>query len=115
MDFICGIEGVWIEVHTTITTASHSSPHLHPCPPAPSLFLLRSRFKPLHSAVMRERIDFICGKEGVGLEDGAFELLAEVSDGDLRKAVTTLQSAVRLAGSEVNRYEGGGKRERWGR
>jgi replication factor C subunit 2/4 len=59
---------------------------------------------------MRERIDYICGKEGVGLEGGAFELLAEVSEGDLRKAVTTLQSAVRLAGSVVNRYgeRGGG-------
>lgn len=61
------------------------------------------RFKPLHAGVMEERIQYICSKEGVELGPGAFQLLGEVSEGDLRKAVTTLQSAVRLAGNTVTR------------
>ena len=39
--------------------------------------------------------------EGVTLEDGGMEALSRVSNGDLRKAITTLQSAVRLKGSQV--------------
>ena len=35
-------------------------------------------------------------EEGVELRPGAMETLAKVSGGDLRKAITTLQSAVRL-------------------
>lgn len=61
------------------------------------------RFKPLHNAVMKDRIYFICGKEGVTLEPGAFSLLATISGGDLRKAVTTLQSAARLSSGSVDR------------
>lgn len=51
------------------------------------------RFRPLHQGVMRDRIDFVCAKESVALEPDAFQLLASISGGDLRKAVTTLQSA----------------------
>ena len=34
--------------------------------------------------------------EGVSLGEGAMDTLGKVSGGDLRKAITTLQSAVRL-------------------
>ena len=34
--------------------------------------------------------------EGVELQPGAMDTLGKVSNGDLRKAITTLQSAVRL-------------------
>lgn len=61
------------------------------------------RFRPLHQGVMRDRIDFVCAKESVALEPDAFQLLASISGGDLRKAVTTLQSAVRLSGGSVDR------------
>jgi DNA polymerase III delta prime subunit len=47
---------------------------------------------------MSERILHICSKEDVTLQDGAMACLSKVSGGDLRKAITTLQSAVRLAG-----------------
>ena len=35
-------------------------------------------------------------EEGVKLEPGAMETLGKVAGGDMRKAITTLQSAVRL-------------------
>uniref|UniRef100_A0A061RFM7 Replication factor C subunit 2/4 n=2 Tax=Tetraselmis sp. GSL018 TaxID=582737 RepID=A0A061RFM7_9CHLO len=59
------------------------------------------RFKPFGEAVMSERILHICGSEGVSLEEGAMACLGKVSGGDLRKAITTLQSAVRLGGKDV--------------
>eukprot|EP00873_Tetraselmis_striata_P019827 jgi/Tetstr1/440091/TSEL_028449.t1 len=59
------------------------------------------RFKPFQQAVMSERILRICGEEGVTLQDGAMLSLSKVSGGDLRKAITTLQSAVRLGGNDV--------------
>jgi replication factor C subunit 2/4 len=62
------------------------------------------RFRPLHQEVMSDRLHFICGKEGVTLQQEALKLLAEVAGGDLRKAVTTLQSAVRLSGVQVSRW-----------
>lgn len=61
------------------------------------------RFRPLHREVMSDRLHFICAKEGVVLQDEALGLLAQVAGGDLRKAVTTLQSAVRLGGVQVDR------------
>lgn len=51
----------------------------------------------------QDRITFICGKEGVELTPEAFELLSSISGGDLRKAVTTLQSAARLADKRVDK------------
>lgn len=60
------------------------------------------RFRPLHKEAMAERIQFICDKEQVQLEGDVVETLSQVSGGDLRRAITTLQSAVRLAGSPVS-------------
>lgn len=76
----------------------HSRPTSSSCP-APSS----------GSCHPQDRIDYICGKEGVNLEPEAFQLLATISGGDLRKAVTTLQSAVRLSGGHVDRWVNGGK------
>jgi replication factor C subunit 2/4 len=55
------------------------------------------RFKPLHPEAMQGRIAYICEKEGVEMLPGAMGALGRVSGGDMRKAVTTLQSAARLA------------------
>ncbi len=65
--------------------------------------LLSRRFKPLHQQVMHERIRYICAAEGVQCEGEALDTLSRVSAGDLRRAITTLQSAVRLAGPTVSR------------
>jgi replication factor C subunit 2/4 len=59
------------------------------------------RFKPFDEAVMSDRIAHICAAEGVEMEQGAMATLGRVSGGDLRKAITTLQSAVRLKGAVI--------------
>ncbi|CAL5218787.1 g509 [Coccomyxa viridis] len=59
------------------------------------------RFQPLHGGIMSARIAHICKEEGVTLEAGAMDTLGKVAGGDMRKAITTLQSAVRLRGMKV--------------
>jgi replication factor C subunit 2/4 len=56
------------------------------------------RFKPLGEEVMGERIQFIADKENVTLGEGSKEAVSVHSGGDLRKAITLLQSAARLFG-----------------
>ncbi|XP_072264269.1 replication factor C subunit 4 [Pyxicephalus adspersus] len=60
------------------------------------------RFKPLADGIQRQRLVDICKKENVNITNEAISRLVEVSEGDLRKAITFLQSATRLtAGKEV--------------
>jgi replication factor C subunit 2/4 len=59
------------------------------------------RFKPLQGDVINARVEHICAAEGVELAEGTLEALAQVSGGDMRRAITTLQSATRLKGSPV--------------
>lgn len=54
------------------------------------------RFKPLDESNARARLEEIAKAEGVVVEDGVIDSLIRVSDGDLRKAITFLQSAARL-------------------
>ena len=55
------------------------------------------RFKPLSDTAIRERIRLICDAENLTLkDDDAFKLLIDSSEGDMRKAITTLQSCSRL-------------------
>ena len=61
------------------------------------------RFKPLQGEIIEERINHICRAEGVEITPEAMTALGEVSGGDMRKTITTLQSAVRLRGSPVER------------
>ncbi|TGO91676.1 hypothetical protein BPOR_0021g00210 [Botrytis porri] len=57
------------------------------------------RFKSLDKGNAVVRVREIAGKEGVRLEEGAVEALIKCSEGDLRKAITYLQSAARLVGA----------------
>lgn len=57
------------------------------------------RFKSLDQGNAKKRLEEIAQKEGVLLEDGAIDALIRCSDGDLRKAITFLQSAARLVGA----------------
>ncbi|CZR50488.1 probable replication factor protein [Phialocephala subalpina] len=57
------------------------------------------RFKSLDQGNARMRVEDIAQKEGVKLEDGAADMLIKCSEGDLRKAITFLQSAARLVGA----------------
>lgn len=57
------------------------------------------RFKSLDQGNAKKRLEEIAEKEGVALEDGAVDALIKCSEGDLRKAITFLQSAARLVGA----------------
>jgi len=54
------------------------------------------RFKPLDSQNAKARLEEIAVLEEVKMEDGVVDALIKVSDGDLRRAITYLQSAARL-------------------
>ncbi|PBP27362.1 activator 1 41 kDa subunit [Diplocarpon rosae] len=57
------------------------------------------RFKSLDVGNAKKRVEEIAEKEGVKLEEGAADTLIRCSEGDLRKAITFLQSAARLVGA----------------
>lgn len=57
------------------------------------------RFKSLDQGNTKRRLESIAEAEGVRLEDGAVDALIRSSEGDLRKAITFLQSAARLVGA----------------
>lgn len=58
------------------------------------------RFQPIAEPLMLERLVYICQNENVTYtNDKVLRHLIEFCDGDLRQAITTLQSAYRLAGS----------------
>ncbi|KAK4648853.1 Subunit of heteropentameric Replication factor C (RF-C) [Podospora bellae-mahoneyi] len=57
------------------------------------------RFKSLDQGNAKKRLEEIAEKEKVGLDEGAVEGLINCAEGDLRKAITYLQSAARLVGA----------------
>ncbi|KAK2682794.1 AAA ATPase domain [Fusarium oxysporum f. sp. vasinfectum] len=59
------------------------------------------RFKSLDQSNAKRRLEEIAEKEGVALEDGAVDALIKCSEGDLRKAITFLQSAARLVSANA--------------
>lgn len=60
------------------------------------------RFKPLSEEIMSSRILHICKEEGLNLDSEALSSLSAISQGDLRRAITYLQGAVRLFGSTIS-------------
>jgi replication factor C subunit 2/4 len=66
------------------------------------------RFKSLDQSNAKKRLMEIAEKEGVPLEDGAVDALIKCSEGDLRKAITFLQSAARLVGASASDKDGEG-------
>ncbi|CRK23289.1 hypothetical protein BN1708_013661 [Verticillium longisporum] len=71
----------------------------YPCPPFKIIIL---RFKSLDQGNAKRRLEEIAKNEGVELEEGAVDALIKCSEGDLRKAITFLQSAARLVGATEN-------------
>lgn len=57
------------------------------------------RFKTLDQGNAKKRLEDIAVNEDVKLEPGAVETLFKCSEGDLRKAITFLQSVARLVGA----------------
>jgi replication factor C subunit 2/4 len=60
------------------------------------------RFKSLDPGNAKKRLEEIADAEGVKLEAGAVDTLIKSSEGDLRRAITFLQSAARLVGAETS-------------
>jgi len=58
------------------------------------------RFKPVPASVLESRLLAIAESEGVLVEPQAIAVLIQVTEGDMRQAITTLQSAARLKGSK---------------
>ncbi|XP_073833842.1 replication factor C subunit 4 [Musca autumnalis] len=58
------------------------------------------RFKPLGEVQIIERLKHICELEGVSIEEDAFKSIVNISGGDMRRAITTLQSCYRLKGAQ---------------
>lgn len=58
------------------------------------------RFKPLAPAKVIERLQLICREENVIVDDNVFQFIVDISDGDMRRAITTLQSCHRLRGGD---------------
>lgn len=54
------------------------------------------RFKPLDNENMVKRLEFIAADQAVSMEPGVVNALVECSGGDMRKAITFLQSAANL-------------------
>ena len=56
------------------------------------------RFKPLNESMILERLTFICKEENIQCDDQTMNKLVETSGGDMRRAITSLQSCARLKG-----------------
>jgi replication factor C subunit 2/4 len=57
------------------------------------------RFKPLSHETLTQRVQTVATNEGIQLSPNTLDTIMQVSRGDLRKAITTLQSAHRMFGS----------------
>jgi len=62
------------------------------------------RFKLLAKDILHARLDMIIKEENVTISEEGIEAIIKTSEGDLRKAITTLQSSYRLrGGSEIRK------------
>ena len=87
-----------MEMYTTsvrfILLANYPSGIIEPIQSRCSLF----RFSPLPKDAVINRLKEIASKEGVKVTDEALEAIWDVSQGDMRKAINTLQAAASLGG-----------------
>lgn len=60
------------------------------------------RFKSLAREKIIERLQYICHEENVQIDDDVFDIIVDLSDGDMRRAITTLQSCFRLKVGQGN-------------
>ena len=59
------------------------------------------RFKPLGIPAMKERLRLVCTSESVEAPDETLDAVLKISNGDMRKAITFIQSASQLYGGSV--------------
>ncbi|PHT32726.1 Replication factor C subunit 4 [Capsicum baccatum] len=80
----------------------------YPCPPFKIIILdeadsmTQDAQNALRQEIMGSRILHICKEEGLNLDSEALSTLSSISQGDLRRAITYLQSAARLFGSSIS-------------
>jgi replication factor C subunit 2/4 len=88
-----------MEVHSSVTRfcliCNYVSRIIQPLVSRCAVF----RFKPLSPEAMKARLAFIGTEEGLSLADDTLDALLRVSHGDLRRAITTMQSGTALFGS----------------
>jgi len=75
-----------------ILIANYSSKIIEPIQSRCAIF----RFQPLKDEDIAERIKYIAEKEGVELTEDGLEAILYVAEGDLRRAINTLQAAAAL-------------------
>ncbi|KAL0482485.1 replication factor C subunit 2/4 [Acrasis kona] len=59
------------------------------------------RFKALEPTLLRKRLSEVAEKEQVKVTNDALDRIVDVSEGDMRRALTVLQSATRTFGKEI--------------
>lgn len=59
------------------------------------------RFKSLSEDKIIERLQFICKEESVSADDDVYKSIVDISGGDMRRAITMLQSVYRLKGGNT--------------
>jgi replication factor C subunit 2/4 len=59
------------------------------------------RFKALDETLLTERLELICEKEGIKATKESLKEMMNISSGDMRRAITLLQSAKMMFGKEI--------------
>ena len=62
---------------------------------------LQFNLKRLTPRLIRDRLEFICGEEGVSAEEGALALIARAADGSVRDALSLLDQAIAFCAGEL--------------
>ncbi len=75
-----------------ILSCNYSSKIIEPIQSRCALF----RFRPLKEDAIKERIQYIAGKEGITITEDALVNLLSSSEGDLRRAINMLQSSAAI-------------------
>ncbi len=81
-----------------ILACNYSSRIIEPIQSRTAVF----RFLPLPESAIKDRLRYIAEKEGVVVSDGGLDAIVYVSEGDLRRAINTLQT-VSVVGKEIDK------------
>lgn len=73
--------------------------HVNKVIPALQSRCTRFKFKPLPIQYVANKLKYVANAESINIDAGTVEHLAAASDGDMRKGMNVLQSAVLLKGS----------------
>jgi len=76
-----------------ILSCNYSSKIIEPIQSRCALF----RFKPLTDEQIKERLKYIAENEGLEIDEEALKALVYIAEGDMRRAINTLQAAAALS------------------